>query len=460
MGAAIAFGGARVRIDRQLLPSQMEFLYRQEPHLMAYGGVGSSKTLALCFAIAYRASIPGAREGLCRKTLKGVKATTLHELIYGANPVLPPGSYVYNKSDSYIQIKGGGRIDIFGLDDPIKFRSLNLSGCCVDEATEITEEDFETLCDRLRLTVPMPVQGEGETLPNQIRLATNPGPPSHFLAKRFGVEGSGEQPGEGFWSVRMPTYENTFLPPDYVARRAREMTGVRLARFYHGYWAGSDRLVYDTWSRDRCVIKVAPTDIERVIVGVDEGYTHPFAAVRLELDGDGRATVHEAVCKSGMQRAEKVAAVKHVARGAEAVIVDSAAPELIAALQQAGVPAIAAKKGPDSVTAGIALVQQRLQDPGDGIARLRVLESCSPVIDEFEAYEWRENRVGQSKDEPVKENDHTMDAIRYAIMWLDSGRVPVMASHRRSQVADATIRTTGGAIDFEERRRRDANWGF
>jgi phage terminase large subunit len=51
---------------------------------------------------------------------------------------------------------------------------------------------------------------------------------------------------------------------------------------------------------------------------------------------------------------------------------------------------------------------------GDNRPRLTVDPSCVETINEFESYVWK-----PEKDEPVKENDHAMDALRYGINAID-----------------------------------------
>jgi hypothetical protein len=97
------------------------------------------------------------------------------------------GSYDHNKSDKVIKIHGGGEIVYFGLDEPAgqpaarKIGSLSLTGCAVDEAEELSESDWTALRGRVSVDVP--------GLPQQLYGATNPGPPSHHLARRFGLAG-------------------------------------------------------------------------------------------------------------------------------------------------------------------------------------------------------------------------------------------------------------------------------
>ena len=92
---------------------------------------------------------------------------------------------------------------------------------------------------------------------------------------------------------------------------------------------------------------------------------------------------------------------------------DGARPEIIQSLRDMGCYNIrAAKKGPDSVVAGI----RKLQD-----YEIIVHPSCVNTIKEFDMYCWAKDPDGKVTDKPVKEDDHLMDALRYATENL--GRV-------------------------------------
>ena len=85
---------------------------------------------------------------------------------------------------------------------------------------------------------------------------------------------------------------------------------------------------------------------------------------------------------------------------------DSARPEIIQSLRDMGCYNLKkAKKGPDSVQAGI----RKLQD-----YEIIVHPKCVNTIMEFDMYCWERDADGKPTDEPVKEYDHLMDALRYA----------------------------------------------
>ena len=84
----------------------------------------------------------------------------------------------------------------------------------------------------------------------------------------------------------------------------------------------------------------------------------------------------------------------------------------------------AARRQGQQYNTGLQAVKNRLVVQGDGRPRLTVSADCVYTIAEFESYQWAENRQGM-KDQPVKANDHCMDALRYAVMGVDAGRKPI-----------------------------------
>ena len=380
--------------------------------MLASGGFGSGKSWALCLKLVMRASKPGAREGLFRKTLVSLKKSTLKTLLEGDGglpPVLPLGTYTHNKTDCEIKIKGGGSILYAGCDDPAKIGSMNLTGCAIDEVVDLTLSDYQMLDARVRVEHP--------DLALQIYGVCNPGPPSHHLVKVFGL-GAGHRPQAETFHITIGTEDNPFLPESYVANQ-RESLGVGsipYRRFFLGEWAGSDGLVYDQWERDlHATVPGAVAD--RQVIGVDDGYTNPFVIVDMRVDGDGRVHVHRTHYQSKMQPGEKVEAIReHVTDHCEAVLVDPSSAALIDALRDAGVDARPAN---NEVIPGIRRVQERLSQRGDGLPRLTVDPRCEDVVREFETYEWESHRGGGLKDTPRKMYDHAMDAIRYGVAHID-----------------------------------------
>jgi phage terminase large subunit len=82
---------------------------------------------------------------------------------------------------------------------------------------------------------------------------------------------------------------------------------------------------------------------------------------------------------------------------------------------------IRTEKADKRVSTGIQKVQARLETAGDGKPRMFIHTSCANLIKEFYGYQWQPDKEGKNaKEEPCKESDHAMDALRYLVMELDA----------------------------------------
>ena len=158
-------------------------------------------------------------------------------------------------------------------------------------------------------------------------------------------------------------------------------------------------------------------------------------------------------------------------------VCDPSEPAYIQEFRAAGLPAIAAK---NEIGAGIQAVAQRLQldemgRPGLILLRSALVEADGALLDakrptcteqEFPGYVWPRSADGRAvKEQPVKENDHGMDAVRYIVMYLDKGHIPAadpgdadfMAGRG---VAEVAVVQRGEGLAFEIRREGRGHKGF
>ena len=85
------------------------------------------------------------------------------------------------------------------------------------------------------------------------------------------------------------------------------------------------------------------------------------------------------------------------------VICDSAEPKSIEELKRTGLRAKAAKKGADSIRAGIGILKQY---------ELRITSRSTNLLREQKQYKYKE-KDGKSLNEPIDSFNHAWDAIRY-----------------------------------------------
>jgi len=391
----------------QVLPKQAEFLVAKEREVLYSGAFGAGKTRALCLKAAIRASHPGAREFLCRKTNVSLKRTTLQTLLKpdGDLPaVLPEGTYRHLKGEQTISIIGGGEIVYGGLDDPAKIGSLQITGVAVDEAIEITEDDWTMLRGRIRVQVG--------TLSNQLYAATNPGAPSHHLAKRFGLGGDDAESTK-CKAIVTCSDDNFFLPADYL-EDLNTFQGVAKARFVRGLWVAAEGLVYPALLDCFIPHMEAPEGVN--VGGIDFGWRNPFCALW--------GTVYEADDRMVLyvwgERYEAMTPIDVHAAAIKGVFplrdcqfaADTEDPEAIRALRVGGVKAVKAKK---AITSGIDAVNGAI-----GGLQLYISEDCVNLRKEAEVYCYSDKDL---KEKPVGSFNHAMDALRYMVVHAKRRRL-------------------------------------
>jgi PBSX family phage terminase large subunit len=198
-----------------LLDKQAEFM--EIPHnnpldvAIYQGGYGSGKTwcgalLGTMLARKYPKSrgLVGAKEyELVRKTTLVAYLEHLEALGYKEKV-----DYTYNKVDKIIKFKNGSEILFSALDDPEKFKSLDLHWAEIEEASQIDDSSFKQLLGRLRNT------HRGKNWKNfRYRLFghTNPQADKGWIYERFVAH-----PKENYRLIIAPTTNNIYLPEHFV----------------------------------------------------------------------------------------------------------------------------------------------------------------------------------------------------------------------------------------------------
>lgn len=308
----------------------------------------------------------------------------------------------YNKSERTFHYSNGSVIYIAGmLDDGQReaFRSIGGTGgldmVWMEEANAFTEIDFNEVSARMR----------GRAAPwTQVVLTTNPDSGKHWIKTRL-IDG-GE--AEVHYSRAA---DNPYNPPGYHIRLQR-LTGLLRDRLVLGLWKQAEGAVFDTFDRQIHVQEWERQRFRAYALCIDEGYTNPAVVLVVGIDSDLRLRVFEEFYETGKLQAEVVEQASKFATeyNARVVVVDAAAAGLIADLRNEGLDA---QPGKGRVNDGIKWLQDALKVQGDGRPRLTIDPSCVNTINDFESYVWK-----PGKDEPVKANDHSIDALRYLVNFM------------------------------------------
>jgi PBSX family phage terminase large subunit len=203
------------------------------------------------------------------------------------------------------------------------------------------------------------------------------------------------------------THDNPFIDSqDYVAGLG--YTGRFAAQEIGAEFVSYEGLVYERFDRDRHVSK-QNIDGWRTVLGVDVGSRNPTAVLTVCIAGDDRVHVRREVYRRNLSSTDILDAVKTEAdlSQPDAIYVDPSAAGYIDDLRRMG---YRVKKANNDVLEGIGRVTDVLAHG------FTIDPSCVNTIAEFESYRYPEGGKQDHIDKPLKENDHAMDALRYAIL--------------------------------------------
>lgn len=386
------------------------------------GPAGTGKTRAVLEKVHFcLLKYEGARALITRKTRTSMTESVLVTYEEKVLPALSPIKKGPTRSHrSHYSYPNGSTLVVAGMDIPDRVMSSEYDIIAGFEWTEANEDDHEKLTTRLRNGV-MPYQ--------QLIADCNPSFPKHWLNQRALANKMDR--------ILSRHEDNPTVTEAYLAKLSN-LTGARRLRLLGGKWAAQDGLVYDGFDANVHALNwfEIPADWRRFRV-IDFGYTNPFVCQWWALDGDGRMYLyremymsHRTINEHGSQ-IKKLSADEHII----ATIADPEDARGRAELAKMEIPTTSADK---AVKIGIQDVTERLKAAGDGKPRLFILRDALVEIDErlvedkkpfytmaeFDNYRWPKTSAnGNEKEEPVKEDDHGMDTLRYAVRWANSGAV-------------------------------------
>lgn len=275
----------------------------------------------------------------------------------------------------------------------ITFQRGKLTDVWIEEATEITQSDFEIIDDRLR----------GELPPGQfyqIRLTFNPVNKNHWIKKVFF-----DTPDPNVITHHSTYLENRFIDDAYRQRMERrkrvDPEGYRI--YGLGEWGETGGLILKSWEIKECSQSLE--DYDDVAIGQDFGFNHANAVLLLGWK-DGDVYILRELYVFEKDTAEIIRLSGDFPKKRR-MWCDSAEPDRIKMWKDAGFQAAAVSKEKNSVTAQIDWLKQRT---------IFVHPSCTATIKELQQWRWKKDeRTGEYMDQPVPIQDDAMAALRYGV---------------------------------------------
>ena len=339
--------------------------------------------------------------------------TSLRDSVWGMFKYLvsrlPADAYTINKSEYTITLINGSEFLFKGLDDPEKIKSIiDVSDIFIEEATELSAEDYDQLTLRLR----------GKKKCKQMYLSFNPVSTTNWVYKRF-FEPEARKRLKDIQIIRTTYKDNPTLDANQIAR-IEDLIHTN-SNYYKVYAEGRFAPLNKTIFPKFTVRDITPEEIQEFtkragrsiysFCGLDFGFTNDPTAITWgwyePLKPVSNLYITGELTKYGLTN-DKIAELLNQYVPSLRVIADSAEKKSIQEIKNFGFRGIyASDKGAGSILLGI-----------DRISRCNVIidPKCEDTITEFENYTWKKDKkTGEYINEPIDAYNHHIDSIRYGI---------------------------------------------
>ena len=326
-----------------------------------YCGRNIGKTITIA-----RKTFPAARSSVMRDFLEILKAAEIYR------------EENHNKS-SHEYMLNGNRVEFISMDQPQKIRGRKRDLAFLNEANELTFEDWQQIVFRTS---------------DRIILDYNPSDTFHWIYDRV-------IPREDCDFYQTTYLDNPFL--DATIKSEIE----RLRDTDDDYWR-----VYGLGERGTSratIFQFGVVDEPKgklLSIGMDFGFTNdPTAIVKVYQEGSN-LYIQELLYHTNLTNQD--ISDKFTLLGLtryDEVWADSAEPKSIEELHRMGWNVKPTAKGSDSIMAGIDILKRH---------KLFVTKESLNVIKELQNYKWQEDKNGNLLNKPIDSYNHAVDALRYA----------------------------------------------
>ena len=315
---------------------------------------------------------------IVRKTLPSLKGSVLRDL---KEILLKLNLYDSNKwhsVDGYVEI-GSNIIEFFSLDTEEKIRGRKRDICFINEATEITYDEYIQLSLRTS---------------ERMILDFNPSLWQSWLYDM-------EQQEDTFYTIT--TYkDNVFLPKQQIEEI--EKLQHRDPNLWRVFGLGQKGIPTRVVFSHQQYYTELPKEAKLLGLGVDWGWSDPCTLVRVYKHNDS-IYCEELLYLRNVTIPDFIYKIKDLGINlTDDFICDSANPQAIAELSRNGINAKPVKK--DTILSGIDQIKRN---------NFFVHSNSQNLINELNSYVWKSDKNGNNLDEPEDKNNHIIDPIRYIL---------------------------------------------
>jgi phage terminase large subunit len=352
-------------------------LHSEKRYIVNEGGARSGKSYSIMqVLLSYAINNPGTSVTVVSHSLPHLKKGALRDFMNIINAMGWYREDWHNKTDNVYNIPNGSYIEFYGLEEHDKAKGPGRKILFVNEANLIKKALFDQLDMRTQWKVFIDLN------------------PSDFDCWCYGV-------ADGSEAVKIhSTYkDNNFLPIQQVRviESYKDADEVMWKVFGLGLRGTSAEQIYTHWK----LVDEMPNKGD-FFYGMDFGFTVPTGLVKIEIY-EGAIYADEMIYEAKLTASDRVQRLKTLEIGNAEIFGDAAEPDTIEEIYRAGFNVKPASK---DVWAGILKVKSM---------PLYVTKRSENLRKELGSYKWKKDKNDKILEEPVKENDHLVDALRYGV---------------------------------------------
>ncbi|MGL4485064.1 MAG: PBSX family phage terminase large subunit [Anaerovoracaceae bacterium] len=375
-------------------------------YVLLKGSAGSGKSVDTAQEYILRLLEDKGRNLLCiRKSEVTNRDSTYAELLGAISRLKLSQLFRATINPLSITCKNGNKIIFRGVNSEkereklksITFEYGNLTDVWIEEATEISQEDFEIIDDRLRGELPSGYY-------YQIKGTFNPVNINHWIKKAFF-----DREDKDVLTHHSTYLDNRFIGTDYARRmkRRQEIDPDGYKIYGLGEWGEVSGLILKNWEIKE--FSNEASNFDSMVNAQDFGFNHANCIGEVGFkDGDLYLCREIYEYEKDTEELISLANLEGFNKSLR-MWCDSAEPDRIKMWQKAGYRAKGVDKGGSngSVRGQIDCLKQR---------KIYIHPSCVNTLKEIRQWKWRkDSRSNTYVDEPVPFMDDAMAMLRYSV---------------------------------------------
>lgn len=246
----------------------------------------------------------------------------------------------------------------------------------------------------------------------------NPSHPNHKIKKWIDKAEAGDP---NYYALHFTLDDNPYVDDAYKQRIRDSLSGLFYKRNYLGLWCLAEGAIFDFWDHKLYTCRRPPAAAEYWVAGIDYGTVNAFACILVGVS-TGKYTQTGKIMwvekeyywdpkKTGRQKVNSEFADDVIEflepYGVKQIYIDPSAESFQLELKKRGLHPVHAN---NDVENGIQKMTSEMKR-----GALLVCDECTNLIREIEGYVWDPKAADRGYDEPLKKDDHGIDALRYII---------------------------------------------